>query len=69
MSTFEIILITIIYLFGYGYTLANIAERNTKQSEELSTFYVILCCIACFVWTFLFPFFLSVDIYNKLNSK
>lgn len=69
MSTFEIILIAIIYLFGYGYTIANIAERNTKQREELSTFYVILCCIACFVWTFLFPLFLSVDIYNKLNSK
>ena len=24
---------------------------------------------SCFVWTFLFPLFLSVDIYNKLNSK
>lgn len=69
MSTFEIILVGIIYMFGYGYTLANIANDNTKRHEEASAFHVILCCILCVGWTFFFPLLLSVDIYNKLNSK
>lgn len=69
MSTFEIILVAIIYMFGYGYTLANIANDNTKQHKEPSTLFVILCCILCLVWTFYFPLLLGVDIYNKLNSK
>lgn len=69
MSTFEIILVAIIYMFGYGYTLANIANDNAKQNKEPSTLLVILCCILCLVWTFSFPLLLSVDIYNKLNSK
>ena len=68
MSTFEIIIVAIIYLFGYGYVLANIANDNRKQ-EEPSTLFVVLCCIVCLMWTFLFPLYLSVDIYNKLNSK
>ena len=69
MSTFEIILVAIIYIFGYGYTLANIANDNIKENKEPSTFYVIVCCILCLIWTFSFPLLLSVDIYNKLNSK
>ena len=69
MSTFEIILVAIIYLFGYGYTVANIANDNTKRHKEPNTFYVILFCILCLIWTLWFPLLLSVDIYNKLNSK
>lgn len=69
MSTFEIILVAIIYMFGYGYSLANIINYNVKRHEEFSTFFAVLCCILCFVWTFFFPLLLSVDIYNKLNSK
>lgn len=69
MSTFEIIFVAIIYMFGYGYTLANIASDNTKRNKEPSTLYVILCCIVCLAWTFYFPLLLGVDIYNKLNSK
>lgn len=69
MSTFEIILVTIIYMFGYGYTLANTADDYRKKHKEPSTFYTILFCILCFLWTLWFPLLLSVDIYNKLNSK
>ena len=69
MSIFEIILVAIIYLFGYGYTIANIANDNIKPDEKPSTLFVIVCCILCLVWTFSFPLLLSVDIYNKLNSK
>lgn len=56
MSTFEIILVAIIYLFGYGYTLANIANDNRKQ-EEPSTlfllFYVVYFAL-CGLFYFLF---------------
>lgn len=69
MSTFEIILVAIIYMFGYGYILAAISNNNAKQHEKLSTIYVTLCCIACFIWAFMFPLYISVDIYNKLNSR
>ena len=69
MSTFEIIIVAIIYLFGYGYTVANIANDNAKRHKEPSTLFVVLCCILCLLWTIWFPLLLSVDIYNKLNSK
>ena len=69
MSIFEIILVTIIYTFGYGYVLANIIHDNAKRHEDLNTIYVTLCCIACLIWAFMFPLYISVDIYNKLNSK
>lgn len=69
MNTFEIILVAIIYMFGYGYILASINHDNAKRHEELSTIYITLCCIACLIWAFMFPLYISVDIYNKLNSK
>ena len=69
MSTFEIIIIAIIYLFGYGYVLANTANDYRIKHKEPNTFYVILFCILCLIWTLWFPLLLSVDIYNKLNSK
>lgn len=69
MSTFEIILVVIIYMFGYGYTLANIADDNIKQNKTPSTLLTVLRFILCFVWAFFFPLLLSFDIYIKLNSK
>lgn len=69
MSTFEIILVAIIYMFGYGYILANTADDYRKKHKESNTFDVILFCILCLIWTLWFPLLLSADIYNKLNSK
>ena len=69
MSTFEIILVAIIYMFGYGYTFANIVDNDIKQNKTPSTLLTVLRFILCFVWTFFFPLLLSFDIYIKLNSK
>lgn len=69
MSTFEIILVTIIYLFGYGYTLANTADDYRNKHKKPSTSFIVLFSILCLIWTLWFPLLLSVDIYNKLNSK
>ena len=65
MSTFEIILIVIIYMFGYGYTLANILSDYNRMCRADK----ILGVIFCIIFTLYFPFLLGVDIYNKLNSK
>lgn len=69
MSTFEIILVTIVYMFGYGYTFANIVDNDIKQNKTHSTFLTVLRFMLCFVWAFFFPLLLSFDIYIKLNSK
>lgn len=57
MSTFEIIFIGIIYMFGYGYTLANIANNNTKQHKEPSTFFVIDVVLFALQGLYIFLFY------------
>lgn len=65
MSTFEIILVAIIYMFGYGYTLANILSDYNRMNKADK----VLGAIFCIILTLYFPILLGVDIYNKLNSK
>lgn len=62
MTHFEIIILSFVYLFCYGYTLAAfIKEENTW----LRVFFVV----ASFVFAFGAPLYIGGAIYEKLNSK
>lgn len=64
MSIFEIILVAIIYMFGYGYTLANVLSDYKNRSKV-----DVLCAILfCIIHTLYFPILLGIDIYNKLDK-
>jgi hypothetical protein len=62
MTHFEIIILTLIYLFCYGYTLASfIKEENTRLR--------IFLAFASLLFALYAPFFMGGAIYEKLNSK
>lgn len=62
MTHFEIIILTLIYQFCYGYTLATfIKEKNTGLR--------IFFAIASFVFAFGAPLYIGGAIYEKLNNE
>ena len=62
MTTFEIIIIGIIYLFCYGYTMAMfIKEENVRLR--------IFLVIASFALTLYAPLFIGGAVFEKLNNK
>jgi len=62
MTPFEIIIITLIYFFCYGYTEAMfIKEENTWLR--------IFLVIASFVLALYAPLFIGGAIYEKLNNR
>lgn len=62
MTHFEIIILSFVYLFCYGYTLAAfIKEENTWLR--------IFLAIASFVLVIYAPILMGGAIYEKLNSK
>lgn len=61
MTHFEIIILTLIYLFCYGYTLAAfIKEENTWLR--------IFLAVASFVLVIYAPIIMGGAIYEKLNN-
>lgn len=61
MTHFEIIILTLIYLFCYGYTLAMfIKEENTWLRISL--------VVACFILAVYAPLFMGPAVYEKLNN-
>ena len=62
MTHFETLILTFIYPFCYGYTLATfIKEKNTGLR--------IFVAIASLIFTFSAPLYIGGAIYEKLNSK
>ena len=62
MTTFEIIIITLIYLFCYGYTIAMfIKEENTWLRIVLCLFSLVLALYA--------PVYIGGAVFEKLNNK
>jgi len=62
MTPFEVIIISLIYLFCYGYILAMfIKEENVWLRIFLS--------IACFALALYAPLLIGGKIFEKLNSK
>lgn len=62
MTPFEIIIICLIYLFCYGYTLAMFIK---EENIGLRIFFVIIS----FVLTLYAPLFIGSAIFEKLNNK
>ena len=62
MTHFEIIVITLIYLFCYGYTIAIfIKEENTWLRIVLCLFSLVLALYA--------PVYIGGAVFEKLNNK
>ena len=62
MTHFEIIVITLIYLFCYGYTIAMfIKEENTWLRIVLCLFSLVLALYA--------PVYIGSAVFEKLNNK
>ena len=62
MTHFEIIVITLIYLFCYGYTIAMfIKEENTWLRIVLCLFSLVLALYA--------PLYIGGAVFEKLNNK
>lgn len=62
MTHFEIIVITLIYLFCYGYTIAMfIKEENTWLRIVLCLFSLVLALYA--------PVYIGGAVFEKLNNK
>lgn len=62
MTHFEIIILSFVYLFCYGYTLAAfIKEENTGLR--------IFFAVASFVFAFGAPLYIGGAIYEKLNNQ
>ena len=62
MTHFEIIIITLIYLFCYGYTIAMfIKEENTWLRIVLCLFALVLALYA--------PVYIGGAVFEKLNNK
>lgn len=62
MTHFEIIIITLIYLFCYGYTIAIfIKEENTWLRIVLCLFSLVLALYA--------PVYIGGAVFEKLNNK
>ena len=62
MTHFEIIIITLIYLFCYGYTIAMfIKEENTWLRIVLCLFSLVLALYA--------PVYIGGAVFEKLNNK
>ena len=62
MTRFEIIIITLIYLFCYGYTVA-------MFTKEENIWLRIFFTIASFVLAIYAPLYIGSAIYEKLNKK
>ena len=62
MTRFEIIIITLIYLFCYGYTVAMFTK---EENVWLRTFLVIVSLVLALYA----PLFIGSAIYEKLNNK
>lgn len=64
MTTFEIIILVIYYLFAVGYVyIDTIALKNERLGTSLSVLFV-----AVTIGVIIFPLTLAVDIWKKLNS-
>ena len=62
MTHFEIIVITLIYLFCYGYTIAMfIKEENTWLR--------IVLCLFSLVFALYAPVYIGGAVFEKLNNK
>ena len=62
MTPFELIVITLIYLFCYGYTIAIfIKEENTWLR--------IVLCLFSLVFAFYAPLYIGGAVFEKLNNK
>ena len=62
MTHFEIIVITLIYLFCYGYTIAMfIKEENTWLRIVLCLFSLVVALYA--------PVYIGGAVFEKLNNK
>ena len=64
MSTFEIIILGIIYLFAYGYVLSQFTDNNKEDDSLLA----ILTILISLIFAFYAPIFLAMDINNYLNK-
>lgn len=64
MSTFEIIILGIIYLFGYGYVLAKFIDND----KEVDPLLAILTILISLIFAFYAPIFLAMDINKYLNE-
>ena len=62
MTSFEIIIITLIYLFCLGYTIAIFIK---EENIWLRIFLVIIS----FALALYAPFFIGDDLFEKLNDK
>ena len=62
MTHFEVIVITLIYLFCYGYTIAMfIKEENTWLR--------IVLCLVSLVLALYAPMYIGGAVFEKLNNK
>ncbi len=62
MTPFEFIIIILIYLFFYGYTIAGFIK---EENIWLRTFLVIIS----FVLALYTPLFIGAEVFEKLNNK
>ena len=62
MTHFEIIIITLIYLFCYGYTIAMFIK-------EESTWLRIVLCLFSLVLALYAPVYIGGAVFEKLNNK
>ena len=62
MTTFEIIILSLIYMFFYGYTLATFIK---EENIWLRLFLVI----ASFVFALYAPLFIGGAVFEKLNNR
>ena len=62
MTPFEIIIISLIYLFCYGYTMSMFIKEENVWLR-------IFLAIVSFVLVLYTPLFMGGAIYEKLNSK
>jgi hypothetical protein len=62
MTSFEFIIIILIYLFFYGYTVAMFIK---EENIWLRIFLVIIS----FVLALYAPLFIGTEVFKKLNSK
>lgn len=66
MTTFEIIILTVLYLFAFGYMASSFDifnERNTWRKE------VFILIVAGTIGILNFPLVFAGDIWNKLNKE
>lgn len=66
MTTFEIIILTALYLFAFSY-MVNCFGALDERNTWVTAFFVVVS--AATLGIFCFPIVLGQDIWNKLNKE